>query len=108
MHRNADSQPGLSAPQHYETAKALHRQGRLAEAEPHYRAVLQAEPGHFDAMEWLGALCAQTGRLEEAIGWLREAVARNSGSARLHSNLAGAFGAAERCLLRTGLGRAVP
>ena len=96
MHRNADSQDGVSAPQHYETAKALHRQGRLAEAEPHYRAVLQAEPDHFDAMEWLGALCTQSKRFDEAINWLREAIARNSGSARLHSNLACAFGAAER------------
>lgn len=93
---NADSRPGLSAPQHYDTAKALHRQGKFAEAELHYRAVLQADPGHFDAMEWLGALCVQTGRLDEAIVWLREAAARNSGSARLRSNLAYAFGAAER------------
>jgi tetratricopeptide (TPR) repeat protein len=61
-----DPPQALSAQQHYEIAKALHRQGMLAEAESHYRAVLQAEPGHFEAMEWLGALCAQTGRLEEA------------------------------------------
>ena len=96
MHRNADSQPGLSAPQHYEAAMAHHRQGRLAEAESHYRAVLRAEPGHFDAMEWLGALCAQTGRLDEAIAWLRKAVACNPTPARLHSNLATALGMAER------------
>lgn len=96
MQRNADPQPGLSASQHYEAAKALHRQGRLVEAEPHYHAVLQAEPDNFDAMEWLGALYTQTGRLEEAISWLREAVARNVGSAKFHSNLAYAFGVTER------------
>jgi tetratricopeptide (TPR) repeat protein len=38
----------------------------------------------------------QSKRFDEAINWLREAVARNSGSARLHSNLAFAFGAVER------------
>lgn len=95
MHSNGDSQPGLPASQHYEAAKALHRQGRLADAERHFRAVLSAEPGHVDAMEWLGALCAQTGRFEEGIGWLREAVARNPSSARLNANLAGALGAAQ-------------
>lgn len=53
-------------------ALTLHRSGRLQEAEAIYRRAL-AEPGHPAVPHLLGVLTAQTGRLEEALGLLRQA-----------------------------------
>ncbi len=50
-----------------EQAVALHRSGRLAEAEALYLQVLAAAPGDFTARHLLGVLRAQTGRMEEAL-----------------------------------------
>ncbi len=55
-------------------AAALHRAGRLDEAENLYRAVLGQQPLQFDALYLLGLLCAQSRRLEEAIDLLGKAV----------------------------------
>jgi tetratricopeptide (TPR) repeat protein len=49
-----------------EEARALHRRGALREAERLYERVLKAAPGHFDALNLLGAVKAQQGRLGEA------------------------------------------
>lgn len=51
----------------FETAIALHRQGRLAEAEQHYRAALVAFPEHPEVLYGIGLTCLQTGRAEEAV-----------------------------------------
>jgi tetratricopeptide (TPR) repeat protein len=47
-------------------AVALHRQGRLHEAEKIYARVLKAVPGHFDALNLLGAIKARQGHFGEA------------------------------------------
>jgi len=39
-----------------------HQAGRLAEAEAHYRRILDIVPGHADALHLLGGLAYQTGR----------------------------------------------
>jgi predicted O-linked N-acetylglucosamine transferase (SPINDLY family) len=44
----------------------LHQLGRLDQAASHYRAVLAAQPSHFDAMHLLGLLRFQQGRHAEA------------------------------------------
>jgi protein O-GlcNAc transferase len=44
----------------------LHQHGKLDRAESHYRAVLAAQPRHFDAMHLLGLLRFQQGRHVEA------------------------------------------
>src|SRR5579863_4748114 len=49
-------------------AIALHRSGRLAEAESLYLQVLAAEPRDFAARHFLGVIKAQSGRAEEALG----------------------------------------
>ncbi len=49
---------------------ALHRAGRLDEAEARYRAVIARDPGHFKALSLLGMIRAGCGDLEEALGLL--------------------------------------
>jgi len=45
---------------------ALHKAGRLGEAEVLYRKVLERHPLEVNALHFLGLVCTQTGRLEEA------------------------------------------
>jgi Flp pilus assembly protein TadD len=47
-------------------AVTLHRQGRLRDAEKIYMRVLKAAPDHFDALNLLGTIKAQLGRIGEA------------------------------------------
>lgn len=77
---------------------ALHRQGRLAEAEALYRQALDALPGAPEALNLLGALLAQQGgaRLDEGIGCLQQAVAAAPGRGDLRLNLANALRIAGR------------
>jgi protein O-GlcNAc transferase len=48
-------------------AFSLHRQGRLAEAESAYAALLARQPKHFDALHLFGMLRMQQGRPDEAL-----------------------------------------
>lgn len=59
----------------WQAATNAHRTGRLAEAEPHYRALLAQAPGHADASHLFGLLLAQTNRAAEAEPLLRHAAA---------------------------------
>ncbi len=77
-------------------ALALHRQGRLAEAERLYAAVLQIDNGSFDALLYLGILRTQQGKWEEAAALLSDAVKRDPVSADAHSNLGNALNETRR------------
>ena len=46
----------LDVPRTIQQALELHHQGRIAEAEPLYAAVLAARPDHFDALQMLGVI----------------------------------------------------
>ena len=70
-----------------EQAKALHRQGKLAEAEAIYRDLLRAEPDHAGALHFLAMVLYQTRRTECAAALLSRAIALNPGGADMHSNL---------------------
>ncbi len=59
--------------QSWTEATAHHKAGRLAEAERGYRAVLEAEPQHGDALRLLGAIYVQTGRSGLAVPLLETA-----------------------------------
>ena len=51
-----------------EQAVALHRSGRLAEAESLYLQLLADDPRDFSARHLLGVMRAQSGRMEEGLG----------------------------------------
>ena len=63
----------------YGQASALHRSGRLAEAEQVYRQILTADPASFAALHMLGVLAAQTGRADEALDRIGAALEVNPG-----------------------------
>jgi protein O-GlcNAc transferase len=57
-----------------EQAKALHRMGRIAEAEAVYLSVLTRNPREFDALHLLGLIRYQQGRPSEAHALLSQAI----------------------------------
>lgn len=56
-------------------AITAHRQGRQAEAERRYRALLASAPNHPDALHYFGVLRHQQGRPEEAMALIERALA---------------------------------
>ncbi len=56
-------------------AIALHRAGRLPDAEKIYRQILATEPDHFDCLHLLGVVFAQSGKYPEAIEQIDAALA---------------------------------
>ncbi|HEY8612481.1 MAG TPA: tetratricopeptide repeat protein [Roseomonas sp.] len=72
-------------------ALALHRAGRLDEAEPIYRAVLEGQPGHLQALHLLGLLRAMAGDPAGAVPFLRRAIAADPRHGFIHSNLGNAL-----------------
>lgn len=74
-------------------AVALQQNGALADAEELYHEILAKRPRHFDALQLLGALALQSGRIEEGARLLEQAIAINGMQAPLHSNLAFALNA---------------
>ncbi|MGI9265220.1 MAG: tetratricopeptide repeat protein, partial [Gammaproteobacteria bacterium] len=50
-----------------------HQQSSLADAEALYRQAREVAPQQPDALHFLGILCHQTGRQEEALGLMQQA-----------------------------------
>ncbi|CAO3435537.1 tetratricopeptide repeat protein [Azospirillum endophyticum] len=73
-----------------------HRAGRTAEAERLYRDVLDASPGHPDALHLLGVIALQSGRADEAADRIAQAVAGDDSSPLFHANLGHALHASGR------------
>jgi Tfp pilus assembly protein PilF len=71
----------------FDLAVSYHRSGDLRQAEPLYRQVLEAEPGHAGAHHFLGLLAHQAGHHEAALALIRQALALNPDEADWHSNL---------------------
>ncbi len=72
-------------------ALALHQQGRLSEAEAAYQTVLRQQPGHFDALHFLGVIALQNGQTLRAIDLITQALAQDRSNAFAYSNLASAY-----------------
>src|SRR5215471_17890793 len=70
---------------------ALHRQGKLADAERCYGEVLQRQPDHFNALHLLGVIAHQTRRTERAVELIKRAIELNPKLAAAHSNLGNAL-----------------
>src|SRR3954454_12276447 len=67
-------------------AQTLHRQGRLAEAERIYSAIVACMPEHFDALHLLGVLRQEQSRPAEALSLIAAALRLNARSAEAHAN----------------------
>jgi len=87
MQRDANSQSGWSARQHYEAAVSLHQQGKLDDAERHYRAVLRLQQGHPGVLYNLALVLIHTGRLVEAAGAYQKILAVTPDDAMAHAYL---------------------
>ena len=70
-----------------ENAIRIHQAGRLDEAEKIYRQILEADPGHADALHYLGVLAHQKDRQEEAAELISKAIAANPGNGMFHYHL---------------------
>lgn len=69
-----------------EEALRLHQEGRLLEAEPLYRKLLQRQPREFVALHLLGALKLQQDKPAEAITLIEAALAVDQTSGAAHAN----------------------
>src|SRR5262249_50736822 len=67
-------------------AMALHRAGRLADAETIYRQILEASPDDFDSLHLLGVICSQRGRHADAIRYIDAALATRPDDISAHHN----------------------
>ncbi len=72
-------------------ASQKHEAGQLAQAEPLYRRVLDAQPEQPDALHLLGILLHQRGQRDEAIDFLERAVRAAVGEAAFLANLGEAY-----------------
>jgi len=77
----------MTPQQRLETGMAHHRAGRLREAETAYRQVLAEQPDQVDALQLLGSLSADIGRLDLAIELIGKAIQINPNVAQYHANL---------------------
>jgi predicted O-linked N-acetylglucosamine transferase (SPINDLY family) len=77
----------LAAGAKFETALALHRAGRLLEAEHLYREVLQTDPDDAEATFLLGVIAKAAGELERAVDWFEQAIRLAPDRPAFHSDL---------------------
>ncbi|HEY4403200.1 MAG TPA: tetratricopeptide repeat protein [Xanthobacteraceae bacterium] len=82
--------------QNVHSAIALHRQGRLREAEQLYRAVLEVNESDFDCLHNLGLLHAQESRFDDAVGLLRAGARQDPRSVEAHNSLANVLAKLQR------------
>lgn len=73
-----------------------HQSGELAQAERLYRQVLGADPRHSGALHLLGVLAVQSGKTEDAMNLIGQAIAINPHVAVYHGNLGTAYFALKR------------
>jgi Flp pilus assembly protein TadD len=61
--------------------------GRFREAEQLYRQTLNIDPGHPEALAFLGMIAGQAGHLQDAVKLFERALKRASRNADIHHNL---------------------
>jgi len=86
----------MTIPEAFNLAVQHHQAGRLAEAEPIYRQILQQFPNHPDTLHLLGMLGHQVGRNDAALELVAKAVALDPNRAEFHGTLASVFAALNR------------
>lgn len=87
MTSSAAPQPEMGIDEALQYAVGLHQQGMLEGATTVYQRVLDAVPGHPDALHLLGMAKHQMGHSDEGVALIEEAVARQPGFAGYHNNL---------------------
>src|SRR5258707_5958332 len=80
-----DRKPDIAA--RFGSAFALHQKGKLDEAAPRYEAILEAQPGHFDALHLLGVIRSHQGRHAEALEKIQAALKLQPSNPEALSNL---------------------
>lgn len=70
---------------------AFHRAGRPAEAEPLYRAVVDALPDNADALHLLGLALSEQDRFDDALALIERAIELNPDAAPFRHNIAGIY-----------------
>jgi tetratricopeptide (TPR) repeat protein len=75
------------ATQLLEMAVGLHQAGELARARGLYEQIIQRDPCHADALQFLGLACFQSGDGEQAVALIRRAIAQKPQVAPYHDNL---------------------
>lgn len=77
----------MTAPDDLSSALAIHKAGRLTDADALYRRILESTPGHPEALRLRGVIACQEGRFPEAVQLLEAAIERSGQNAAYHSNL---------------------
>ncbi|MDX1487199.1 MAG: tetratricopeptide repeat protein [Acidiferrobacterales bacterium] len=70
-----------------EQALTHQKAGRLREAEETYRQILAQEPGHVEALHWLGVVALQRGQYQAAIELIGKALERKPEYVAAHNNI---------------------
>jgi len=68
-------------------AVALHRDNRIEQAMAAYQAILEREPRHGEALQFLGIAQMQSGDADEAITLLKQAISVHPRNSQAHFNL---------------------
>jgi tetratricopeptide (TPR) repeat protein len=74
-----------------QNAMALHRAGKLVDAERAYAEIPTTSPQHIDAVHLRGVLCLQRGNPQQAIELITQAVRIRADVPAIHANLAEAY-----------------
>jgi predicted O-linked N-acetylglucosamine transferase (SPINDLY family) len=78
--------PETSVAAQFARAQLLQQQGQLEAARTAYQAILDAEPGHFDALNAMGVLAGQSKDLQQAIQYFERAIEVQPGNSGAHCN----------------------
>ena len=70
-----------------EMAVGLHQAGELARARGFYEQIIEQDPGHADALHFLGLACFQAGDGDRALELIRRAIGQKPQVAPYHDNL---------------------
>ena len=81
----------ISVRQALDVARRHYQKGEWQQAEQLYLQVLEVDPHQVDALHLLAAIAGQTGREDQAIGYLREVLRLRPGWAAAHNNLGMVF-----------------
>jgi Flp pilus assembly protein TadD len=78
----------VAAEEVFQQAMALHKQGKLTQAEKLYRAILSGDGDHLGALHNLGILCFQRGDYDGAVAFTRDVIRRRPDSPTAYNTLA--------------------